>query len=73
MSNVMGNCVKFTKTTHKKWSCHVMLASNPEDFYFSPNSALTLSHLGVSVHCQPVGGGGRYCPPSITSVSFAGK
>ena len=34
----MGIYVKFTKTTHQIWSCHVTLASNSENFYFSPNS-----------------------------------
>ena len=36
----MGIYVKFTKTTHPIWSCHVTLASNFEHFYFSPNSVL---------------------------------
>ena len=36
----MGIYVKFTKTTHQIWSCHVTLASNSENFYFSPNSIL---------------------------------
>ena len=40
VSKVMGIYVKFTKTTHPIWSCHVTLASNFEDFYFSPNSVL---------------------------------
>ena len=40
MSNVMGIYVKFTKTTHQIWSCHVTLTSNCENFYFSPNSIL---------------------------------
>ena len=40
MSKVMGICVKFTKTTLYIWSCHVTLASNSENFYFSPNSVL---------------------------------
>ena len=30
--------VKFTKSTHQIWSRHVILASNSEKFYFSPNS-----------------------------------
>ena len=29
--------VKFTKTMHQVWSCHVILASNSENFYFLPN------------------------------------
>ena len=37
MSNVMGIYVKFTKTAHQIWSCHVTLASNSENFYLSPN------------------------------------
>ena len=36
----MGIYVKFTMTTHQMWSCHVNLASNSENFYFSPNSIL---------------------------------
>ena len=36
----MGIYVKFTKTTHQIWSRHVTLASNSEEFYFSPNSVL---------------------------------
>ena len=40
MSKVMGIHVKFTKTNHQIWSCHVTLASNSENFYFSPNSVL---------------------------------
>ena len=40
MSKVMGVYVKFTKTTHKIWSCHVTVVSNSQKFYFSPNSVL---------------------------------
>ena len=40
MSNVMGIYVKFTITTHQIWSCHMTLASNSKNFYFSPNSIL---------------------------------
>ena len=36
----MGIYVKFTKTTHQIWSCHVILASISENFYFSPDSVL---------------------------------
>ena len=40
----MSQCVKsyghLCKTTHQMWSCHVTLASNSENFYFSPNSVL---------------------------------
>ena len=35
----MGIYVKFTKTAHQIWSCHVTLASNSENFYLSPNFA----------------------------------
>ena len=38
----MGIYVKFTKTTHQIWSCHVTLASNFEIFYFLPNSVLNV-------------------------------
>ena len=40
MSNVMGLYVKFTKTTHQIWSCHVTLVSNSKNFYFLPDSVL---------------------------------
>ena len=43
MSKVMGIYVKFTMTTHQIWSCHVTLASNSENFYFSINSILKFS------------------------------
>ena len=36
----MGIYVKFTKTTHQIWSCHVTLASNCEKFYLLPNFML---------------------------------
>ena len=36
----MGIYVKFTKSTHQIWSCHVTLAPNSENFYFSPTSIL---------------------------------
>ena len=51
MSKVMGIYVKFTKTIHQIWSCHVTLASNSENFYFSPDSVLNFikSYLIVSV------------------------
>ena len=45
MSKVMGIYVKFTKTTHQIWSCHVTLASNSENFYFSPDSVLNLGKV----------------------------
>ena len=40
MSKVMDIYVKFTKTTHQIWSCHVTLASISENFYFLPNFIL---------------------------------
>ena len=36
----MGIYVKFIKTTHQIWSCHVTLASNSENFYFPSNCVL---------------------------------
>ena len=38
----MGIYVKFTKTTHQIWSCHVTLASNSKKFYFSTDSVLNV-------------------------------
>ena len=37
----MGIYVKFTIRTHQISSCHMTLASNFENFYFSPNFILT--------------------------------
>ena len=37
---VMGIYVKFTKTIHQIWSCHLTLASNSENFYCSLDSVL---------------------------------
>ena len=36
----MSIFVKFTKTTHQIWSCHVTVASNSESVYLLPNSIL---------------------------------
>ena len=36
----MGIYVKFTKTTHQIWSCHVTLASNSNNFYLLPDFVL---------------------------------
>ena len=36
----MGIYVKFSMTTHQIWSSHVILSSNSENFYLSPNSIL---------------------------------
>ena len=36
----MGIYVKFYNYTLQIWSCHVTLATNFENFYFSPNSIL---------------------------------
>ena len=45
MSKVMGIYVKFTISTHQIWSCHVTLASNSENFYFSPNFVLNFRKI----------------------------
>ena len=37
---LMDIYIKFTKITHQVWSCHVTLASNPQNLYLSPNSVL---------------------------------
>ena len=42
----MGIYVKVTKTTHQIWSCHMTLASNSENFYFSPDSVLNFTKFG---------------------------
>ena len=40
MSKVIGIYVKFTKTTHLIWSCHMTLASNSKKFYILPDTIL---------------------------------
>ena len=42
---IMGIYVKFTKTTHQIWSCHVTLTSNSENFYFWPDSVLNFGKV----------------------------
>ena len=70
--------VKFTKTAHQLWSCHVTLALNSENFYFSPNSVLNfrkvtkfgrnwLKHKKVTRKKQ-IGGGNTPPPPSAYRV-----
>ena len=41
----MGNYVKFTKTTHQIWSCHVTLVSNSENVYLLPSSVLNFKKI----------------------------
>ena len=52
LSKVMGIYVKFTKTTHHIWSCHVTLASNSEKGMSDvpPYSALSLRFLCFAVY-----------------------
>ena len=69
----MGIYVKFAKTTHQIWSCHVTLASDFENFYFLPNSILNfrksyqiwgnwLKNIKVTGKKQ-IGGGKDLAPP----------
>ena len=70
MSKVMGIYVKFTKTTHQIWSCYVILASNSENFHFSPKSVLNfrksyqiwlkLAKEQKSYRQKQIGGGGKH-------------
>ena len=69
----MGIYVKFTKTTHQIWSCHVILASNSENFYFLLNSILNFKKsykiwgnwLKNKKVRQKQIGGGKDPPPSV--------
>ena len=36
---------RFTMTNHQIWSCHVTLATDLENFYFSPNSTLNFRKI----------------------------
>ena len=78
----MGIYVKFTKTNHKIWSCHVTLASNSENLYFSPNSVLNfrtsyqiwgkLAQKQKSYRQKTNwGGGGGKQPQSLESSVFS--
>ena len=81
MSKVMGIYVKFTMTTHQIWSCHVTLASNSENFYFSPNSILNFRKRyqiwgklaqEQKRYRQKQIGGGKHPPPVLMGLSNAG-
>ena len=72
MSKVMGIYIKFTKTTHQIWSCHVTLASNFENFSFSPNSVLNFRKVTKSggnwlknITGKNKLGGGKHPPPPV--------
>ena len=67
-----GHLCQFSKTTHQIWSCHVTLASNSKNFYFSPNSVLNFRKSyqiwGNLAQEQKVTGknklgGGKHPPP----------
>ena len=70
----MGIYVKFIKTTHQIWSCHVTLASNSKNFYLLANSILNSRKSyqiwgklaqEQNVTCKKqIGGGGWKRPPS---------
>ena len=76
-----GHYVKFTKTTHQIWSCHVTLASSSENFYFFPNS---ISNFRKSYQIwgklaqerkrnrqkNKLGGGGRKDPPVLIGLIY---
>ena len=74
----MGIYVKFTKTTHQIWSCYVILASNSENFSFSPNSVLNfrksyqiwgeLAQEQKSYRQKQVGGGKH--PPVLIGLKW---
>ena len=72
MSKVMGIYVKFTKTTHQIWSCHVTLASNSENFYFSPDSVLNFFGVNWLKNKKVTGKkqiwGGKHPPPRAYRV-----
>ena len=72
----MDTYVKFTKTTHQIWSCHVTLASNSENFL--PNSILNfrksyqiwgkLAQEQKFTGKTQIGGGGQNTTPSAYRV-----
>ena len=80
MSKVMGIYVKFTKTTHQIWSCHVTLAENSENFYFWPNSVLNVRKSfqiwgnwlknKISYRQKQIGGGKHPHPPVLIGLKF---
>ena len=77
MSKVMGIYVKFTKTTHKLWSCHVTLASNSENLYFWLNSVLNFRKSyqiceklaqEQKSYSQKTNWGGKHPPPVLIGL-----
>ena len=79
MSKVMDIYLKFTITTHQIWSCHVTLALNSENVYFSPNSISNFRKScqiwGKLAQEQKVTGkkqieGGKHPPSSAYRVNF---
>ena len=74
MSKVMSIYVKFAITAHQIWSCHLTLASNSENFYFSPNFILDFNQiLGKLAQEQKSyrkrqTGGGKH-PPVLIGLS----
>ena len=76
----MGIYVKFTKTTHQIWSCHVILASNSENCYFLPNSILNFRKnyqiwgnwlKNKKLQAKNKLGGGKDPPPNAYRVKYS--
>ena len=64
-------------TTHQIWSCHVILATNFEYFYFSPNSILNfrkatkfggIGSITKKLQQKNKTRGGKHPPPSACRV-----
>ena len=77
VSKGMGIYVKFTKTTHQIWSCHMTLVSNSENFYFFSNSVLNFKKVTKiggnwlkNKKLQTGGGGGVKDPPVLIRLKI---
>ena len=69
----MGIYVKFTKTTHQIWSCHVTLAWTSKHFYLSPNFVLNFWLKNKKNYRQETNWGGKHPSPSAYRVKDGGK
>ena len=76
----MGIYVKFTMITHQIWSCHVALASNSENFYFSPNSIFKFRKVtkfegnwlkDKKLQAKNKLGGGKHPPPQPVLIGLS--
>ena len=80
MSKVIDIYVKFTKTTHQIWSCHVTLASNSENFIFRQILYKSLGKVtkfgenwlkNKKLQAKNKLGGGNHHPPVLIGLIYS--